>query len=122
MTAMRPPWHKEGCWDCGQEGLATRADPKPESEPYYCAECCAHRTADAAHAEATKGLHAKIAKLERRVGRLDAVIASGQCVDLSKVTDQDLGEHCGYGVAQLPYARGQQMRAWLIKQAAVRQR
>jgi hypothetical protein len=36
---MRPLWHKEPCWECGQEGFATRTQSTPENEPYYCSEC-----------------------------------------------------------------------------------
>lgn len=40
---MRPLWCKESCWDCGEEGYATRTITRPKSEPYYCVECEIHR-------------------------------------------------------------------------------
>lgn len=43
---MRPPWCKEACWDCGAEGYATRTEPRPAAEPYYCEVCWAFREAE----------------------------------------------------------------------------
>ena len=36
---MRPLWHKEPCWTCGEEGFATRTEYKPVTEPYICESC-----------------------------------------------------------------------------------
>lgn len=36
---MRPLWHREACWECGTEGLATRTIATPRSEPYICDGC-----------------------------------------------------------------------------------
>jgi hypothetical protein len=52
---MRPLWCKEACWECGTEGYATRTQPRPADEPYYCARCSAGRAvAERYEAEAAR--------------------------------------------------------------------
>lgn len=36
---MRPPWHREACWECGTVGLATRGEPGAADRPYLCEVC-----------------------------------------------------------------------------------
>ncbi len=40
---MRPLWSKEACLACGEEGFATRTQPRPVTEEYYCEACEIHR-------------------------------------------------------------------------------
>jgi len=56
---MRGLWCKEPCWECGEEGYATRTVDKPKDEPYICGHCHALRVANEDADKRKAGLHAK---------------------------------------------------------------
>lgn len=74
---MRPLWHKEPCWECGDVGLATRTRPTPVSEPYLCELCEAFGKTDKEIAEMRRTLERQRQEIERLTRERDEARAEG---------------------------------------------
>jgi hypothetical protein len=68
-------------------------------------------------------IEAGITALRVKNGELERLLASGQCVDLSKVDDMDLGDKAAELYRRWDHSTqldGEELKAWIIKEAEVK--